>query len=1243
VLGDGRVPVQVVVAADSSVVIQVGGDLYLSDERLRPLWTPGATTPGECPFPGLDPFGPGQEHWFSGRERATGDLLIMLHSVVRAGSGGLLLVVGPSGAGKSSLLGAGLLAALGNGRLPAAGSSSWPRLVITPGTHPLQTLHAALAACARVQGGASARIVVVVDQLEEVFTACPDQAERSEFLAALADLASSSPREGPAAIVVAGLRADFYAQAAEYPVLREAMGPRQHILATMTPEELRQAITLPALAAGLSLDEGLPELLLRDLGVEEGTDARPGGYEAGRLPLLAHALCAMWQLRDGDRLTRAGYEATGRIGGAIAKTAEDVYGRLDEAGQRTARLLFLALVRVGEADDAGGEGTADTRRRVSAESLYAQLPDPDAARAVVGAFTAERLIASGEQAVQITHEALLRRWPRLQKWVEDDRAGNLVRQGLEEAAAAWDREGRDISALFGGVRLAAAQAWASGTPGSAELGRAARDFLAASDRRRRRGTRLRNGTIAVLTALALALAGLAGFAFNQRAAAITQRGDAYARDRQAEASVLAVESPAEAAAGRPDYAAEFAVEAQRLDPGSAQALGALLSTQAQPIAGRLWTDGGSPDAGGSGYALSVAYSPGGAVLATSTDEDEVQLWSTATYRQLALLEPGQDKNVLVHDVAFSPDGSTLAAALEGGVHLWNVTDPRHPVSAGLILTDTDSARYGAIALAFSPDGRTLAAADSDGSVLLWNLASHRLEASTTSTAGPVEHLAFAGHGRVLAMGTGAGVSLWNPAAHSTTVVSVQTDPAGAVAVTPDGQAIAYGAGSPGNASVKLWSLATHQIMMSLTGLASDSTATSLAFSPDGSLLAAGGLDDTVTLWNIQGGGKLLTTLDGHRFLVGDVAFSPDGDTLASASNDGTVALWNTPGTALGGPPVPAGDIAFSPDGHLLAVEDQDLADPGIVLYRMPSRQRIALLPTGRLYADALAFSGNGKMLAAALTGSPAGTVQLWNLATDQPAGQIQTGQKGITAGSHLALSPDGKLLATSSSADPMVRLWDTATLTQVTALDSDINIGAFEATGNYAVTFSPDGQLLAVAGFDGLTLLYTVTRPALVGIYDDLDNAMTSVAFSPDGHRIAIGSVRGYVLVYAVHPAPANGTKGPFPPPVAAFQYSSQPISDVAFAPSGRTLITAGYDGAIRLFNIASNTLLASISTGSEIIAMSSSPQGTLATTASEAATLWQTNPSQLAASICRMLKTPVSTLAWKDYLPEFPYTPVCS
>jgi Novel STAND NTPase 1 len=413
VLGARRVHLQQITATDASVVIQVGRDLYVSDPVLTVLWAPGETTPGECPYPGLDAFGPGQARWFFGREKETGDLLQMLDDALRGGCGGPVTVVGPSGAGKSSLLGAGLLGGLAEGRLPAAGSDSWPRLVITPGAYPSRILREALQACAQARGDDTAtRTVVVVDQMEEVFTACDDEAERAEFLAALADLAAPRSQGGPAALVVLGLRADFFARATAYPVLRSALASRQIVLGAMSPAELRQAITLPARTSGFTFDGGLVERLLGDLGVDE-----TAGYEPGRLPLLGHALRATWQRRDGDRLTIAGYEATGGIGGAIAKTADDVYARLDEAGQSAARQVFLGLVRIGESGEADGGGTADTRRRVSAESLCGGSANPDAARAALDGFIAARLLTSGGRTVEISHDALLRRWPRLQDWI----------------------------------------------------------------------------------------------------------------------------------------------------------------------------------------------------------------------------------------------------------------------------------------------------------------------------------------------------------------------------------------------------------------------------------------------------------------------------------------------------------------------------------------------------------------------------------------------------------------------------------------------------------------------------------------------------------------------------------------------------------------------------------------------------------------------------------------------------------
>jgi len=273
-----RVHVQTAQAAESAVVIQVGGDLYLSDAGLTSLWTPTETAPGECPYPGLDAFGPGQAKWFFGRETVTGQLLRYLDQMVLGGPGGPLLVVAPSGTGKSSLLGAGLLNALAEGRLPSPGSAAWPRLMITPGSHPLRTLRSALATLANVQTvGGDSRFVVVIDQLEEVFTVCDSEAERSGFFDEIGTLAADA---GPgSALVVLGMRADFYARATAYPVLRQAMQSRQVVLGAMSATEVRQAIIRPARAVGLTLEAGLTDRLLRDLGVDEG--ASVGEHSVG--------------------------------------------------------------------------------------------------------------------------------------------------------------------------------------------------------------------------------------------------------------------------------------------------------------------------------------------------------------------------------------------------------------------------------------------------------------------------------------------------------------------------------------------------------------------------------------------------------------------------------------------------------------------------------------------------------------------------------------------------------------------------------------------------------------------------------------------------------------------------------------------------------------------------------------------------------------------------------------------------
>lgn len=1214
-LGEQRVHIQQVSATDAAVVIQVGRDLYVSDPALSAPWIPGETTPGECPFPGLDAFGPGQSRWFFGRATLTGDLLQMLDDVLRAGSGGLVIVVGPSGAGKSSLLGAGLLAGLGEGRLPASGSESWPRLMITPGVHPPRTLRETLATCAQARDDASPHAVIVVDQMEELFTACEDEAERTEFLDALAGLAATGN------LIVAGLRADFYARATGYPVLRAAMQTRQVVLGAMTLAEVREAITRPARSAGLTLDDGLVERLLRDLGVDEVS-----GYEPGRLPLLAHALRATWQRRSGDRLTIAGYEATGGIHGAIAKTAEGIYTRLDEVGQRAARQLFLALVRAGEAtagtDD---EGTADTRRRIGAENLYAQMPDPDAARAVLTAFTHDRLITPGDHTVEITHEALLRRWPRLREWLDEDRAGNLIRQDLEEAAASWDREDRDPAALYGGVRLAAARTWTADPGHQRELSRPARDFLAASDRRRRRGIRRRNGIICVLAALVIALGSLTVFAFSQRTTAQTNF-------QQAESGVFATAAQAAQADRLPDTAMEFALRAEQLDPSGPGVLSALLGTQTQAFTGRLQT--GDPY-----KTYGVTYSPDGALVAAGSYQ-YVTLWSANSRTRLANLPVTFGSGfAIVHAVTFSPDSKTLAATGGGGAWLWNVTDPRHPVRKGVL--GTGGAIYAGTAVTFSPDGRTLAIAETTasgapGAVQIWNVSTRTLE-RTITTGSPVAGLAFAGGGRYLVTAASGGpVQLWNLSRPGDlAALSLGTDTGSALAVSPDGQTVAFSPAGPisGPYQIRLWNLSTHQSANLTTGFGN--AAISLAFSEDGGYLAASSLDDTVKLWDLRSGQTpvLLSTLGASRAPVYDISFSPDGNTLASTDGK-TVALWNVRGNTLDGRADASAAVASSPDGRLFAVGTRTGNSAVVELYDMPARRLVATLPMGSAGVTALAFSPNGKVLAAAVYTAPA-TVRIWDVASRRLTGVIATGQQNQVHG--MAFSPNSQLLATTSLGDPDVRLWSATRLSRVAVIRATQDWFSAVSYGQWAVSFSPDGRLLAVGGADGTTRLYTLPNGKLAGIYYASPQLWT-LAFAPVGRTLAITGTDGNIyLFYDVGPS-----KSLIHESSDVIPDSSQTVTTLAFEPDGQ-LIAAGYDGMVRLWNSATGALIASFQASTSTIADLAYSRSTgIIATASNITRVWETNPGKVAAGICPTLRAPVGIGPWTAYVSQYPYTPIC-
>jgi len=371
-----------------------------------------------------------------------------------------------------------------------------------------------------------------------------------------------------------GYRSDFYAHAVRYETLVPALQERQVVVGPMSADELRRAITEPARRVKAEVEEGLVELLLADLAPLGSTTG--DAHEAGTLPLLSHALLSTWE-RGGHRaMTVAAYRESGGIAHAIAQTAEEVYQELDEEQREHARALFLRLVQVAP-------DMADTRRRVPLSELAES--GSDELEEVVELFVQRRLLSADEAHVEITHEALLRAWPRLVGSIDADRAGLRIHRQLTEAATAWQDSDRDDAALYRGTRLALARDWAADPDRAARLNALEREFLdasiaheAARQAAERRRTRRLGQLVAALGVLLLVAAGLGTVAVVESAARTRERDLAVSRQIAVTADKLRATDVA--------LAAQLSLAAYRVAP-TPEARASLLEAYAQPTVTRL--------------------------------------------------------------------------------------------------------------------------------------------------------------------------------------------------------------------------------------------------------------------------------------------------------------------------------------------------------------------------------------------------------------------------------------------------------------------------------------------------------------------------------------------------------------------------------------------------------------------------------------------------------------------------------